>query len=74
MRFQISMNDPFSVSFIQCQRQTTNQIGNSALRMVGWATRFFDYPWWERLFDDPDFWRGGFRIVEGMLDELEQLA
>lgn len=23
----------------------------------GDATRFFDYPWWARLFDDPDFWQ-----------------
>ncbi len=24
---------------------------------TGDATRFFDYPWWERLFDDVDFWQ-----------------
>ncbi|MEM7264098.1 MAG: CotH kinase family protein, partial [Planctomycetota bacterium] len=24
---------------------------------TGDGTRFFDYPWWERLFDDPDFWQ-----------------
>jgi len=24
---------------------------------TGDATRFFDYPWWDRLFQDPNFWQ-----------------
>ncbi|MBN1417767.1 MAG: CotH kinase family protein [Planctomycetes bacterium] len=43
--------------FDRSMDSTDSRDDNPEVWNVSGGTAFFDYPWWERLFDDPDFWQ-----------------
>ena len=43
--------------FDRAMGSTDGRDSNPLVWTSGGGTDFFNYPWWERLFDDPDFWQ-----------------